>query len=157
MDLDLPTWDEFDDWNLDYYEEEYQRAYALAVKDGYSDEAGEGIADDARDKITSETYMDWSKSIARTINYLLGFHHLKLVLEEKKVYIKATEPWEKAASQTAETITGYGPFVYTNAEGLRAAGPYLSYCEAVIKHLHWFRRYPDVYGEKDYRRIYEVV
>lgn len=155
MDLDLPTYEEIDDMNLGFYEESYEYTYKQAVENGYSDNKAGGIAMDARDKAASKTYTDWFNSVKRTINHLLKFHHLKLVSEGEKIYIEAPQSWKKAASQTAETITGCGSFSYNSAKELRDVGPYKSYCEAVIKHLHWLKRYPDVYEGTDYRKIYE--
>jgi len=151
MDLDLPVWND-----LDYFDtgEIYRHAIDKAVEDGYSDEKAEEKAKQAEDDFRDEEYKKWKSAIESTLNYLLGFHHLELLTIKKKYYIKA-QSWHKAADEVASTISGYGTFEYKNGQELKDTGPYKSFCEAIMQHLHWMKYYPEIYGDTGYSRYYK--
>jgi hypothetical protein len=62
------------------------------------------------------------------------------------------ETWRDAAQAIMETINGVGPFRFRSLGEFLKSGPY-SPCEAVMEHLHWIKRYPDVYGSHSARSI----
>jgi len=155
MDLDLPTFEEVDDCNVDWYSEVYGNAKDSAVKDGYTDEEAEQQAGEVESEEREKIFKDYYNAIEQTLNYLLEFHNLGLVEKNKCYFVEAKESWEKVAQTVIETINGMGPFYYENIKAFKDIGPYKSYCEASMQHLHWLRHYTEVYGGTNYRRIYE--
>lgn len=157
MDLDLPTQEELDDWNINYYCEIMDDVRKHAIGDGYTDDEAEEMALKAEEDEMDRVYNQHKNAIEHTLNYLLNFHHLEVVEIGEKYYLNLLPgfSWKQACSQTAITISGYGMFQYNSADELKDGGPYKTYCEAVIEHIHWMKHYPEVYGVSGYRRMYE--
>lgn len=155
MEIDLPTVEEVDEYNLDYCCEVMSAAKEQAIKDGYTDEEAEEKALEAEGEEMNRIYKEYSSAVLKTLNYLFEFHELELTQLNKHYWLVAKKSWKEAADKVAITITGYGMFEYNSGKELRDIGPYKNYCEAIIKHLHWLRYYPDIYGVTGYRRIYE--
>jgi len=156
MCLDLPDSETIFDWNLDSFSETYSYALKQAKEEGYTDEESEEKAQEAEAEARDEDFDKYQESIIRTLNYLLNLHGLRL--EEKKGYYYislAVKSWHEVADKVASTISGYGTFEYESGKQLKEIGPYKSYCEAVCKHIHWLKYYPEVYGNTNYRRVYE--
>lgn len=155
MDLDLPTLEEVDEINIDYFGEIKQDAIKQAIEDGYSDEEAETKGDEREAEAYSENNEKYLEAILKTLNYLLNPHHLQLNSEKKGYYLTSMGlSWKQTAQRVAETITGYGMFEYANAQALKDGGPYETFCEAALQHLHWLKYYPQVYGGTGYKDIY---
>ena len=156
MDLDLPTLEEVDEMNMDYFGEIRQGAIESAKADGYSDEEAEKKGDEREAEEMTENSEKYLEAILKTLNYLLNSHHLELNASTKGYYLTTTNQntWKETAQQVAETITGYGMFEYQNAQALKDGLPCKTFCEAALQHLHWFKHYPAVYGNTNYKEIY---
>jgi len=58
--------------------------------------------------------------------------------------------WKYSAKCVMETINGVGLFHFNNLPEFLDSGPYTERA-AVLTHLHWLKRYPDVYGSGSIR------
>jgi hypothetical protein len=151
----LTAWDKLDDLNIDYFGE------GLDWSEEGEEEALK-IEAERRDAL----YSSWHGAVLHAAEQLFGEHGLKLeplrfkrkVPEGTRHYEYRVVPetsWEDAANKVRETINGVGFFYFaTRGEFLRS-GPYTAR-EAVLGHLHWVKRYPDVYGGISASRMYEA-
>ena len=155
MSLDLPSGEEFDERLMDYPSETYGYVMKQAKEEGYTDEQAEEKAMEAENKERQEEFCKYQNSIMNTLNYLLNFHDIELEKIGKHYYLIAQKSWKETAEKVRNTINGMGPFWYDSVKEFKEVGPYGSYCEAAIQHLHWLKHYPEVYGETGYRRVYE--
>lgn len=155
MSLDLPASEEMDERLMDFTSGTYGSALKNAVDEGFTDAQAEEKAMAAEDEERHEEFEKYLQSILRTLNYLLNFHDLELVSLNSKYYLITQKPWKETANKVAATITGYGTFEYNSGKELKEGLPCKTYCEAAIQHLHWLKHYPEVYGERGYRSIYE--
>jgi len=155
MDLDLPDIEDFEEYNWEYLAELREDARKQAIEDGFTDQEAEQKADEAETDEMRDNSEKYLSAILRTLNYLLNTHHLEIEALHKGYYLTITGlSWKQTAQQVAETISGHGMFEYENAKALKDVGPYKTYCEAALTHLHWFKHYSEVYGNVGYREIY---
>lgn len=155
MSLDIDSIEEFEECNWDYLSEIRSNAIKQAVEDGHSDEVAELKGDEAEQEEMHDNSEKYLSAILKTLNYLLNFHHVKLEALEKGYYLTFKGlSWKQTAQQVAETISGQGMFYYEDAQALKDVGPYKTFCEAALTHLHWFKHYPSVYGNTNYQEIY---
>jgi len=155
MGLDLPTSEESDEYSMDWLWEVKNNAEKQAKEDGYSDEESEKIGEQAENEEGNSLFEKYRSAVENTINYLLDFHDLELIRNKKGYYIETTSTWEKSCGKIAVTISGVGMFEYNSAKELKEVGPYKSYAEACISHIHWVKDYPRVYGVSSYKNKYE--
>lgn len=155
MGLNLPTAEEIDDCNRDYTWEVMAEAKKQAIEDGYTDDEAEEKGLEAESEAMKENFNQHMKAVRNTLNYLLNFHGVNFEEKKGKYYLTAEKSWKEIADQVMETINGVGPFYYNSVKSFKEVGPYKTYCEAAMTHIHWMKDYPTVYGNTNYRRIYE--
>jgi len=133
------------------YPEAYTYARDEAVKDGYTDEEAEEKGREASDDARDQDIKEYKGKLLASISHVL--HYADLVLTEGKgsrYFIEPGASWTVSADKMAEVITGYGMFEYKSGRDLKDSGPYGTYCEAVIQHLHWLKHGPEIYGDRGY-------
>lgn len=155
MSLDIWTSEEMDENNLGNFSGVYDSVYKEAIDDGYTDEEAEEKGREAEDNEYSVLFKDYTNSVERVIRYLFNFHDLELVERKNRYYIEPLKSWKQSAEKVKETINGYGTFYFSSVKEFKETGPYKNYCEAVISHIHWLKYYPEVYGARGYRSVYE--
>lgn len=139
--LGITSWEKLDDMNQEYYWEA-----------GGGTEEGE---QEARDEVFRR-YHDALTNVADT---LFEQHGLTLVPVGKgrtpyEFTITPKKSWEDAAAKILDTINGVGMFEFKNVKEFLDSGPYTAR-QAVLQHLHYIKRRPDVYGERSVRDQFE--
>ena len=126
------------------------RDEALAV--GFSDEEADEKARDAEDAERGHAWIKYRDAVVYVANKLFGEHGLTLVEKRRpkgETYEWNVVPllsWRDAADLIRRTINGVGIFEFTSTREFLASGPYTPK-QAVMQHLHWIKRWSDVYGE----------
>jgi hypothetical protein len=156
--FDLPTWDDTDERNADYYAEQADH-YANDPDDEESRFAAETEA-------ANEVFARWYDAVMAAVEHEFGEHGLTLVpcqvkrrksVERPWEYrIVPTESWRDAAGRIMDTINGVGSFEFRTVKEFLDSGPYTAR-EAVLKHLHWLHRRSDVYGDVSPRRRFDAA
>lgn len=155
--LKLPPFSELEESNLDYIGEVGISAYAEAKKEGYTEKKAEAVREKAEQAAGDELYKNWYRAVEVAVDTLFGYHLLAVVPSS----VKSREPhyefeivpskgrsWEDAARKIVNTIDGVG-LVSVSPDDLDPARKF------VAGHLAWIRSYPEVYGTKSARRLYE--
>lgn len=112
----------------------------------------------------NELYETWHRAVLSAAKALFREHDLDLVPRtgrgrlpyEFKVRPLPGKSWEDAADKIRKTINGVGDFYYGSLREYLKSGPYTAR-EAVLSDLHWIESYPDVYGTKSAKRMYEQM
>ena len=141
--------------NIGSWDEEYSHIQNEAIADGFTDEEAEEKRIEAQHAAQSDAFDEYVKKLKRAVNYVLGFSGLELEEVKGVYYIAPVDgtsiaAWHAAADKMAEVITGYGAFEYRDGQELKDAGPYKTYSDAILQHLHWLRHGPAVYGGGGY-------
>lgn len=149
----------------------FNAAYDEALKNDCSEEEAECIAKIAEDNeiFSAETkYIDAIQLVAQE---LYGHHKIRISIPIKmmgrgrdrrgvrildKIKIEPTETWSDAARELMKTINGVGNFHFWSLHDFLDSGPYTPR-EAVMSHLHWIKRYPDVYGTQNASAMIEYM
>lgn len=121
--------------------------------------------------VQDEHYKAWKKSVEHAFEKYLEYHNLKLVQtkiprtyeqdgKQKRWFedgyaLKPVKSWKDVVDQIVETINGVGYFWFDDAKHLLESGPYRSYKQAAIHHLHWIQDYGKVYGSRSPDSIYQ--
>jgi len=144
--LNLPSWEKIDELNHQHYWE---------VARGAEDELA--AESDARD----EVYGQWYDAVEHAASTLFGEHDLELQPVGSKtpsrphqLKVVPSTSWTSSANKIRETINGVGAFHFNNLQEFLASGPYTAR-QAVLSHLSWIRRRPDVYGSPSARGLYD--
>ena len=141
----------------------YSYAHKQAINDGESEEKAEKTAQKAEQEEQDEYFHKWYDAVEAVAEKLFGEHGLTLVgkaVRGKKVKrpfefrIVPTKSWSDSAREIMKTINGVGMFEFNTLKDFLDSGPY-SARDAVLKHLHWISRWPDVYGDSSAARMYE--
>jgi len=143
----LPDWDRVDDMNQDTYWE-----MARGAED----------TEEAERAAQEEVYNKWYDAVESAAANLFEHHGLELQPtgkkgSEKRSYdlkIVPSKSWDDAANKIRETINGVGNFHFNDLREFLRSGPYTAK-QAVISHLGYIKRYPDVYGSSSASRLYE--
>jgi len=130
----------------------YQHIHGEALAAGLSeDEADEKVreAEDAERDYACEAYRD---VVVYAAEKLFGEHGLMLTGVERQGQTWQWEvfpvaSWRDAADLIRRTINGVGIFEFASTREFLASGPYTPK-QAVMQHLHWIKRWCDVYGER---------
>lgn len=149
-------------YNEDYVWEARSYAEKEARSGGASEEDAEQAGYKAEETVQNEVYGQWHNAVESTAEKLLDEHGLKLVPKKpskgaKRPYEYTISPetsWNDAASKIRETINGVGYFHFDSTKEFLDSGPWTAR-EGVLEHLHWIKRWPDVYGEGSARGMYE--
>jgi hypothetical protein len=116
--------------------------------------------DSEDDLVSSERDEAWQRyhaALESTFEYLCEQHELALSPHMDRSYEYEVNPkttWEAAADAVRHTINGVGYFHFNTLEEFMDSGPYTAR-EATLSHLHWLKRWPDVYGEESVSRMME--
>ena len=144
--LDLPPWEDVDEQNQHYYWE---------LARGSEDETA------AEDAARDEAFGQWYDAVERAATKLLEEHDLELQPADSKntsrpyqLKIVPSTSWDSSANKLRETINGVGTFHFNNLKEFLSSGPYTAR-QAVLSHLSWINRHPDVYGGQSARRLYD--
>lgn len=149
----LPDWDRIDELNQDNYWEA-----ARGVED-------EDAQMEAQSKAAEEVYRQWYDAIEHTAEKMLAEHGLELLAMKHtrkvnqnyrphQLKIIPTKSWDDAANKIRETINGVGDFHFNDLSEFLRSGPYTAK-QAVLSHLGYVKRHPDVYGGTSARQLYE--
>lgn len=112
------------------------------------DDLAREFADKCEDKERDELYSKYCDAIVRVFETFLIHHNLQLNTFSKKTvkhFIIPVVSWRDAANHILETVNGVGFFYFNSLRDFLDSGPY-SPKQAVMSHLHWMKRYSDVYG-----------
>ncbi|MFH1247934.1 MAG: hypothetical protein V1490_02130, partial [Candidatus Omnitrophota bacterium] len=142
--------------NLDGWGDVFDYAQKQAIEEGYTDQEAEEKGNAARDEAARDDLKEYRGKMVQMINYLLKYADLEL--EESKNYKFFLVPltsWQHSADKMAKVISGYGTFEYNSGKELKEVGPYKTYAEAIISHLHWLKHGPEIYGDRGYSRLIE--
>jgi hypothetical protein len=143
--------------------ETYGYAYKQAIGDGESEEEAEETARKAEQEENDGQFHKWYDAVEAASEKLFGEHGLQLVgktVRGKRVKrpfefrIVPTKSWSDSAREIMKTINGVGMFEFNTLKDFLDSGPY-SARDAVLRHLHWISRWPDVYGDYNARHIYD--
>jgi hypothetical protein len=141
----LPEWEKIREMNEDYI---------FGAGRGVEDEEEQMAAQDAA---SQELFFDWASSVESTASQI--FEHLGLQLDELKTKwhytVLPTKSWDSAALKLIQTINGVGMFEFSSVNELISSGPYKNAREAVLKHLHWAKYWPEVYESSSARSMFE--
>lgn len=162
--LGLPSWDEIDELNRDYYADCAAGACDIDPSDHDSEPFDAQIK--AEEEAQAEIFGKWHGAVLAAASALFEAHDLDLVeLMPKgapagarswdfRIVPHAGRTWQSAADKIRETINGIGYFYFSTLAEFLASGPYTAR-RAVLAHLGVIARYPEVYGSASARRIYE--
>ena len=155
MEMDkIWTLEECQDNNLDGGYDTFDYVRKQAIEEGYTDQEAEDKGNKARDKAADEDFQEYRGKYIQMINYLLKYADLELEEDKKsKFYLVPLTSWLHSADKMAEVISGYGTFEYASGKELKDVGPYKTYSQAVIDHLHWLKHGPEIYGDRSYSRL----
>lgn len=157
-DFKLPEWEDVEKLNIDNIMEAGGYARDEALKEGESEEQAEEAAQKAQDEARDELYRNWHDAVENVAEDLFETHNLTLVPKSAapsyEFKVEPTKTWTEAAESIIDTINGVGMFEFKSVKEFLDSGPY-TLREAVLSHLHWIKRYPEVYGEPSPRRMYE--
>jgi hypothetical protein len=149
----LPAWDRVDEMNQHNYWE---------MSRGAGDEDAQM---EAEQKAQEEIYRQWYDAVEHVAEKLLGEHDLELLAMKhtRKVNqnyrphvlkIIPTKSWSDSADKLRETINGVGDFHFNNLREFLEAEASTAR-QAVLSHLGYVKRYPDVYGGLGANQMYE--
>lgn len=99
-------------------------------------------------------FNQYKNAIETVADNLLREHGLTIVSAnkkngdwEKKIVPIEKMDWRYVCSKLVETINGYGMFEFRDAKELKESGPYVSYKQAALQHLHWIKEWSKIYGD----------
>lgn len=155
--FDLPDYMDVVEHNQAFLADYYTAAFEKALNDGDSEEEAEEAGMEAEQRAEEEeVYWKYRNGITAAAEAVLEPHELELKELGKGQYkIVPEKTWKDAAARLVTTINGVGTFYYEDAKELKDVGPYKSYKQAVLSHLHWALYYPEVYGTGSPQRAYE--
>lgn len=159
--LDIELWDDWREANPDSYIAAYTYAYNESIKDGKSEEEAHEEAETAEGEAETEDYNRWENAIILTADKYFEHHGMRLTERMMKVpgdgqfshYWRKTwvvtpiAGWDNVATHIRETINGVGYFHFNDNKEFRDSIPVRSDKQLALQHLHWMKRYGDVYGE----------
>jgi hypothetical protein len=165
--LGLPSWSTVEGMNEQYFAEAGSTAYRQALDEGESEEDAQEASFDAETEANTDLWKKWYDAVQRAADELFGQHNLELdpitgrrknprPFEFRIVPTSAGKNgWDVAANKIRETINGVGMFHFNNLREFLESGPYTAR-QAVLTHLSYIKRYPDVYGTTSAHRLYEI-
>jgi hypothetical protein len=155
--LSTESWEMIEDRNPDAWNDAYCFALAEAKKAGCSDLEAEERACEAESAARDISHRNWKDAVLLACDEILEPH--KLAFQQLKTRpwcyrLIAATTWTEAASRIVDTINGVGQFYFSSVKEFCAALPATTR-GAVLAHLHWMKRRPDVYGTKSVSRMME--
>jgi hypothetical protein len=155
--LAVPTYTDVWEGNEEYLGSYYSAGMEEALNEGLPIEEAEEAAEEAQYAAEEELLANYTSALEAAADSVLEPH--KLVAEaigkhQGQYKIVPTGTWKDAAWEIIRTINGIGMFYYEDAKALKDVGPYRSYKQAVLSHLHWVKDYPKVYGTRSAERVF---
>lgn len=112
----------------------------------------------AQEQVESELFDQYNGALQAAAERALADHGMLLVPRSGPrswdFDVVPEKNWRDVARKVLETINGVGYFSFSSLQDFLDSGPYTPR-EAVAEHLHYIKRYPEVYGTTSYRRIFE--
>lgn len=161
--FELPTWEKLDEMNIDYFGDQRSFAEDYARKHGASEEEAEQEGYKAEEEAQTDLFNKWHDAVMHAAEKLFGEHGLELQgkrVKGKRVSrpydfkVVPKKSWSDAADKLRETINGVGYFHFNTLKEFLDSGPYTAR-DAALKHLHWIKDYPAVYGDTSAQRMYD--
>jgi hypothetical protein len=164
--LGLPAWSKVEDMNEQYLSEAGSAAYKDALDEGDSEEDAQEASFAAQDEANTDLWKKWYDAVKQAAYELFGLHKLELdPIEGRRKNPRPYEfrivpatagkyGWEQAANEIRETINGVGMFHFNDLREFLESGPYTAR-QAVLTHIQYIKRYPDVYGTASAHSLYE--
>lgn len=133
----------------------YDCAMREARAEGKSEEEAEKYAAEAEQAEIDEVLKKYMNELESVFEQMCSDHGLEVTKhtsKKKGIYFTLTpkKSWRDAAECIRDTINGVGSFYFSSLKEFLASGPYTAR-EAVLTHLHWMKRRPDVYGDRPYK------
>ncbi len=162
--LGLPSWEDVDELNWGNFADAGEYAYTEAFKEFSceGDEVAQEKAEEARESgstvAANEMYSSYESACDRAFEVYLRYHGMEFTAAEGEAWmleITPLESWEKSAACVRETIEGVGMFGYDSLEDFIGSSSCEDARDVVESHLHWLKRYGEVYGNDSPIRIYE--
>ena len=157
------VWDRLSD-SGDAYGYAYDEALKEAEEGGLSEEDAEEAATEAaleaERQEQDEEANKYFSALESAAESLYGHHKLMITIPTKmvgkgedrqevrlwdEIKVEPSETWRDAAAEIMETINGVGTFTFYSLKEFLDSGRHTP-CEAVMTHLHWIERHPEVYG-----------
>jgi len=162
--FDLTAWDKIEEMNEHYLSQIQSQAESQAAA---NDEDPEDASNAAFEEAQTDLFNNWYDAVESASSKLFEEHGLELLAmrNTRKVnknyrpfYLKIipTRSWTDAANRLRETINGVGDFHFSSLRDFLDSGPYTAR-QAVLAHLGYIRRYPDVYGTPSAQRLYQFA
>lgn len=155
--LGVETWEKIEDRNPDAWGDYWLHANREALAEGLSDEEAEEKAIAAESEARDESYRNWKNALERAAEEIIGQHEMELRQLKTKPWLYKLAPkttWEDAARCIVDTINGVGYFYFASVKELRDSLPATTR-GAVLDHLNWMKRRPEVYGTASADRLME--
>lgn len=161
--LDLPPYDDIDEYNHNYVWESGDSAYKSALEDDETEDKAEAAREKAEQAAQSEIYGKWYDAAERAASSLFKQHHLELSPTGKQgtkdrrydFKIVPEKSWLDSAEKIRQTAEGVGAaYVGNDVKEFLRLGPW-SARQAVLEHIGVIASYPEVYGSSSARRIYD--
>lgn len=112
-------------------------------------------SDDPHSSERDECWREYENALVSVFTSLCEDHDLTLTkLGGGQWKLAPKVAWKYSAKCVMETINGVGMFHFQNVREFVDSGPYTERA-AVLTHLHWLKRYPDVYGTGSINRMME--
>lgn len=153
--------DELDDLNLSYFDEVDTAAYRQAKAEGKRESGAEKAREKAREAARTELYRKWYNAVEYVATQLFEKHGLEIGPRKQsknkwpyELKIFPTTSWAVAANKIRQTVNGVGDYHFASLKEFLASGPYTER-QAVLEHLGYIRRYPEVHGTSSARSMYE--
>lgn len=123
------------------------------LADGATQEEAEERGMQAEQEVLDEEFKKVVNAIEGVADKLFAEHGLVLTPVKYGYKITPEKSWNDAATLVMDTINGVGQFEFRNLREFLDSGPYTAR-QAVLSHLHWIKRRPDVYGDRSAETLY---
>lgn len=160
----LEPYDEVHDRNWEVISDAGSAAWNEVLRESPRAEArAEKARVNAGRKADESMYHAWHSAVLSTVEPLLEEHGLRLAPIDRSKRVRdypalfrlvPALSWEDSARKLIRTINGVGEFEFSSLREFMDSGPYTAR-EAVLSHLGWIQKWPEVYGEKSTKRRFE--
>lgn len=148
--FDLYTYDEIDEYNVDYIADVGMQAYDDAIDDDATDEEADDARNEAEMEASDEVFRFWHNGVMAAAEE--AFDHVGLILDPVsdddypwEFKLKPETSWKNAADGILDLINGVGIFYFGSLNEFLDSGPYTPK-EAVLEHIGYLPRYYEIYG-----------
>lgn len=134
----------------EYSYEYYHDVYNQSIDSGLSEQEAIDRAESEESYQVEQEYNRYQNAVEKTAENILNKHNLLLCKQEDGYVVQPKTTWRDSLKEIIETINGVGYFYFHSVDEFLDSGPYGEE-EGVMTHLHWVKRYPDVYGDTSIR------